>query len=196
MASKASKRRRKKRRAKDQAPSGAPAETGEDSTAGAVAAGEASGAPERSPARKAAPARRRRRGAIDDEAPPAPWGSFPLIEITVLVGIVMLVIGLVFVEGDRGVILIGTGLVLASIGGLEVSIREHLAGYRSHTLILAGVPTAVALGVLFKFATDMAPGLRVAIGAAVFALAAYGLTRLFRRRSGGYSYRFSGLRRR
>jgi hypothetical protein len=109
----------------------------------------------------------------------------------------MLVLGFLVFEGERGVILIGTGLVLASIGGLEVSIREHFAGYRSHTLILAALPAAVVLGVLFQFGpADLPPLGRLLIGAAVFAAAAYALTRLFRARSGGYSFRFSGLRRR
>ena len=95
--------------------------------------------------------RRQRRGRpsranIDDQLPPAPWGSFPLVELTVLIGIVMLVLGFIFIGGQRGTVLIVTGLALASIGGLEVAVREHFAGFRSHTLILAGVPAAAALG--------------------------------------------------
>lgn len=114
-----------------------------------------------------------------------------------LVGIVMLVLGFFFVGGDRGAILIGTGLLLGSIGGLELSIREHFAGYRSHTLILAGLPAAIVLGVLFYAGPSSLPPLaRAGIGAAVFALAAAALTRVFRNRSGGQSFRFSGLRRR
>lgn len=189
MASKASKRRRKKRRAKGPADAGAKASA---PTAGPDQASDPSGTP---PGRLAE--RRRRRRAIDDEPPPAPWGSFPLVELTVLVGIVMLLLGLLAFEGERGVILIGTGLVLASIGGLEVSIREHFAGYRSHTLVLAALPAAVALGLLFWLGpTGLPPVGRLVIGGGVFAAAAYALTRLFRTRSGGYSYRFSGLRRR
>src|SRR5690349_14086331 len=76
------------------------------------------------------PVRTRRRGE-PEPAPPAPWGNFPLIELSVLIGIVMLVIGLFFSSGSRGPIFIVTGLILGSIGGLELSIREHFAGYRS-----------------------------------------------------------------
>ena len=134
---------------------------------------------------------------MEDEPPAAPWGSFPLIEITVLVGIVMLVGGFLFVEGQRSRILVLTGLVLASIGGLEVSIREHFAGYRSHTLILAGVPAAATLAILFFAGPDALPPLaRAAIGLAVFGVASYLLTGVFRSRSGGYAFRLSGLRRR
>src|SRR6476469_6902499 len=77
------------------------------------------------------------RGPIDQERPPAPWGSFPLVEIIVLVALVMLVVGF-FVGGTRGPALLGTGLALGSLAGLELSIREHFGGYRSHTLLLAG----------------------------------------------------------
>ena len=67
------------------------------------------------------------------DGPPAPWGSFPLAELTVLAGIVMLAVGIV---GDSRAAL-GVGLVLGALGGLEVSVREHIAGYRSHTTLLA-----------------------------------------------------------
>lgn len=181
MASKSSKRRRKRRR---KSPGEAPG----------------SGSPGEAPVQRAVPRRAdspRRRGDIDSEPPPAPWGSFPLIELTVLVGIVMLVLGFIFVRGERGVILIGTGLALGSIGGLELSIREHLAGYRSHTLVLSAVPAAGALAILFLVDPgSLPPAARAVIGAAVFAVAAYLLTRLFRSRSGGYPFRLSGFGRR
>jgi hypothetical protein len=109
----------------------------------------------------------------------------------------MLVLGLVAVRGERGTILIGTGLVLASIGGLELAIREHFAGYRSHTLVLAGLPAAVVLGVLFYSGPDGLPPIaRAAIGLAVFSVAALALVRVFRDRSGGRAFRFSGFGRR
>lgn len=114
-----------------------------------------------------------------------------------LTGIVMLILGLVAVRGERGMILIGTGLVLASIGGLELSVREHFGGYRSHTLVLAGVPAAVVLGVLFYAGPGgLPPVARAAIGLAVFAAAALVLVRVFRDRSGGRAFRFSGFGRR
>jgi hypothetical protein len=133
----------------------------------------------------ATPAPRRRRArALDDERPPAPWGSFPLVELVVLVAIVMLVAGF-FVQGGRGPVLIGVGLVLGALAGLELSVREHFAGYRSHTLVLAGALAVAVLGGL-AFLSGGAVWLPVALAAAVavFALAAWGLTRAFRRRSG------------
>jgi hypothetical protein len=170
-------RKRRKRRARS-------------SGSGATGASPAGGRPRSG---DAAPAAR----ADPEAAPPAPWGSFPLIELCVLAGIVMLLLGFFVVGGDRGPILIAAGLALGSIGGLELSIREHLAGYRSHTAILAGVPALIVPGLLFYLAPEGLPAIvRAAIGLAVFAVAAVLLTRLFSRRSGGVGYRFAPVRKR
>jgi hypothetical protein len=120
--------------------------------------------------------------AAADDRPPAPWGSFPLVEIAVLVGIVMLVIGLI-TGGDRGTLLVGIGLGLAGLGGLELAIREHFAGFRSHSALLAGVPALAVLALLF-YTETLSPGARIAVAAVVFAAAAYGLVTMFRRKSG------------
>jgi hypothetical protein len=120
--------------------------------------------------------------AAADDRPPAPWGSFPLVEIAVLVGIVMLVIGLI-TGGDRGTLLVGIGLGLAGLGGLELAIREHFAGFRSHSALLAGVPALAVLALLF-YTETLSPGARITVAAVVFAAAAYGLVTMFRRKSG------------
>ena len=127
----------------------------------------------------AAPAPRAPRG---EERPPAPWGSFPLVELVVLVALVMLVAGFV-VQGTRGTVLLATGLVLGSLAGLELAIREHLAGYRSHTLLLAAAG-AVAAMLGLAYLGDVAPPLAFAAAAAVFGLLALALTRAFRARTG------------
>ena len=138
-------------------------------------------APAKTAAAKTPAATPRRRAPALDERPRAPWGSFPLVELVVLVAIVMLVGGLV-IQGGRGPVMIGVGLVLGALAGLELSIREHFAGYRSHTLVLSG---AVAVAVLagLAFLTLWLP-LALAVAIAAFALAAWRLTRAFRRRSG------------
>lgn len=126
--------------------------------------------------------------------PPAPWGSFPLVELAVLVGIVILAIGF-FSEGSRQAILIGTGLVLCSVAGLELAIREHFTGYRSHILVLASVPAVATLAILFYLApSGLGAAARLLIAAAVFALAAWGFTAAFRAKSGGYSFRVKAPR--
>jgi hypothetical protein len=131
-------------------------------------------------ARRRAASRQREK----DERPPAPWGSFPLVEICVLVGLVMLVLGFV-VQGPRGSLLIAVGLVLGSLAGLELSVREHFAGYRSHTVLLAGAASiAVLAGLFYVGPEELSPGIRFAAAAATFAVAAWGLTTAFRRRSG------------
>jgi hypothetical protein len=103
---------------------------------------------------------------------------------------VLLATGFFFATGAGQLALLGGGLLLASLGGLEVAVREHLSGYRSHTLVLAGVPAVAALAALFYLAPASVPAIvRLAIAAAVLALAAWGLTALFKARSGGYAFR-------
>jgi hypothetical protein len=126
-----------------------------------------------------------------DERPPAPWGSFPLAELAILAGIVMLAVGL-FGGGPRA---IGLGVVLAGIGGLEVAIREHFAGYRSHTTLLAGAVFVLLVGILF-YAAKLVLAVCLAIGAAAFVASFLMLRRAFRRASGGLSFRAAAPRRR
>ena len=101
-----------------------------------------------------------------------------------LAGIVLVVAGFA-VGGGRGTTMIGSGLVLAALGGLELSIREHFAGFRSHTALLAGVVAMLVLGALFYLAPSSLPPLaRVGAAALAFALTAWALTSAFRRRAG------------
>jgi len=124
-----------------------------------------------------------------DERPPAPWGSFPLAELVILAGIVALVIG-IFSKDPTS---IGLGVVLAGLGGLEVSVREHFAGYRSHTTLLAGTLFVLVTGSLFYLA-GLILAVCIAAGAVVFASAFFLFRRVFQRASGGLSYRVGGLR--
>jgi hypothetical protein len=122
------------------------------------------------------------------ERPRAPWGSLPLSELTILLGIVVLFWGF-FSGGDAGEERVAAGLVLASLGGGELALREHLAGFRSHSTLLAGVAafvvvTAVALGL-----GPVKLWLLVVVGAAVFAITFYAMRELFKRRSGGLGFR-------
>lgn len=128
----------------------------------------------------------RRRSA--DDRPPAPWGSFPLAELTVLAGIVSLVIGIV----GQSPTAIGVGVVLASLGGLEVSAREHFAGYRSHTTLLAGVVFVLVTGGLFYLAKLILAVCLVA-GAVAFLASFIALRRAFQKASGGLSFRAGRL---
>src|SRR5918998_169145 len=118
--------------------------------AGGATGGEATTRAERDAARQARgdkPRRRRGRPTID-ERPPAPWGNFPLVEIAVFLAIVFFVAGLV-IGGERGQILLTGALGLGSLAGLELSIREHFAGYRSHTTLLAAACAFLAMAATF-----------------------------------------------
>jgi hypothetical protein len=140
--------------------------------------------PERAPVATASSPRRRPRLS---EAPAAPWSPFPLVELCILAGIVLAVAGLL-THGSRGRLLLGFGLSLVSIASLELSIREHFAGYRSHTTLLAGA-CAVALDAGLYFLTKLAPELLLALGVAVFAVAFRTLRQAFSRRTGGMGFR-------
>jgi hypothetical protein len=131
-----------------------------------------------------------RRKAAPGGPPPAPWGSFPLSEIVIFIAI-LLFIGGFFVEAPRGAVMLGAGLVLGSLAGLELAVREHFAGYKSHTTLLAGAVGMIVLGVLFVTAT-LAPVLRLVAAAVAFGIAAYLLASLFRRRSGGALFKVKG----
>src|SRR5688500_18242580 len=85
----------------------------------------------------------RGRPSIDDR-PPAPWGSFPLSELAVFVSIVLIIASFI-VRGDQGVVMFAAGLLLGTLAGLEVSIREHFAGFRSHSTLLAGFLAILAI---------------------------------------------------
>src|SRR5215212_9090240 len=86
-----------------------------------------------------------------DERPPAPWGSFPLVELVVLLALILIVVGFI-VRGARGGTMIVGGLALGSLAGTELSVREHFGGFRSHTALLAAV-TGFVTGALVYFVT-------------------------------------------
>src|SRR4051794_25579664 len=92
---------------------------------------------ERDAARRVAAARpapaRRPPGA----RPPARWGSFPLSELVILLALILGVLGFINIDSPKGKVMISAAVVLGSLGGLEVSVREHFAGFKSHTTLLA-----------------------------------------------------------
>ena len=93
-------------------------------------------------------AARRSRGDRRDAAPKPPWGTFPLVELCALAAIALFVWG-ILKGGHGGATLIMGAMLLGSVAGLEVAIREHFGGYRSHTLVLSGVLAFALLAVLY-----------------------------------------------
>lgn len=118
------------------------------------------------------------------EAPPAPWGSFPLMELAVLAGLIFIVLGAITGSPEQ----LGVGLALGSLGGLELSIREHFAGFRSHTTLLAGVVFVLSTGVAY-FAARLVLWVCLVIGFTLGGLAWGYLRRTFEKKSGGLSYK-------
>jgi hypothetical protein len=141
--------------------------------------------------RGASPRSPRRRGRPTiDERPPAPWGKFPLVELVVLLALILLPLSFV-VGGTRGKVMLTASLALGSLAGLELSIREHFSGYRSHTTLLAGACAFASIVIVF-FAGgrgDVSRALMLPVGGLVFLGSFWALREAFKRRSGGLGFR-------
>ncbi len=137
------------------------------------------------PARRA-PARPGGHRARLDDAPPPPWHPVPLTELCILVG--MIVLAVAFLGGGPSVVLVAFGLVLVVLATGELALREHLAGYRSHSALMAGI-AALAVAVPLVAIAKPPKAVVLVVAAIVFLLVLQLLRELFRRRSGGTSWR-------
>jgi hypothetical protein len=103
------------------------------------------------------------------ERPEPPWHPLPLSELLILVGAIGTVVGL-----NKGVSHGGpplfAGLAAVIIGTVEVTLREHLSGYRSHTVILALLPTIALDSFVLLGAAAITTPVPVVVKVAVFAL--------------------------
>ena len=150
----------------------------------------ASGAParaERPVAPRPPSAKPMRRRARLDEAPRSPWHPFPLVELSIFAGLVLVIVGFVSDPGEPRTTLLFGGIALISIASLELSVREHFAGYRSHTALLAG---AAALLVAVPLWFSPVPQEAILVVAVLVALGAFrALRSVFERRAEGMSWR-------
>jgi hypothetical protein len=121
------------------------------------------------------------------DAPKAPWSPFPLTELVVLLSMA-LIVGGVLTDGGRRGALLGCGFALVSLAGLELALREHFAGYRSHSTLLAAA-SAIAVDAPLFLWTDLPQVVLLALGLGVFVLVLTRLRRAFRARSGGIGFR-------
>jgi hypothetical protein len=79
----------------------------------------------------------------DPVRPRAPWHPLPVTEIVLAAGVVGVVIGMA--RGpDRGRVPLLVGLGLCGLSVVELTVREHLSGYRSHALLIAFIPIVAA----------------------------------------------------
>ncbi len=76
------------------------------------------------------------------ERPPSLFGGVPVSEVAIFVGAVAAAIGF-FGHAPSALIV---GLVVCTLGVVEVTAREHFSGYRSHAALLAAVP-AIGIGI-------------------------------------------------
>jgi hypothetical protein len=121
-----------------------------------------------------------------EDAPQPAWAPFPLTEICILVSIVLLGLGFVS-DGSRRGVLLGGGFVLVTLAAGELSVREHFAGYRSHSALLAGI-CAVLAAIPF-WLLPVPQEVVLAVGVLTFVGALLGFRRAFMRRSGGVGFR-------
>jgi hypothetical protein len=90
---------------------------------------------------------RRERPAERPARPPGPWGRFPITEITVAAG--LLFIGNALAGGASPKsprFLFGVGVCALAV--VELTVREHVTGFRSHTLLLAFLPVVGLQGII------------------------------------------------
>jgi hypothetical protein len=105
------------------------------------------------------------------ERPRAPWHPLPLSELLIFGGAIGFFFGLQsgFTHGRAPLIV---GLLALIVGTVEVTLREHLSGYRSHALILAALPVIVFDSVAVLLISPVTAAMKVAlllVDAAVFA---------------------------
>ncbi len=75
-----------------------------------------------------------------DDRPQAPWHPLPLAELLILIGSIGGVVAFLRGASANGPLLLAA-IVAIAIGTVDVTLREHLSGYRSHTLLLSLLPT-------------------------------------------------------
>ena len=112
--------------------------------------------------------------------PRAPWGAFPLSELLVVLAVILAACGVLAWGSLRSTWAIAAAMTVGCLAGLEVSIREHFAGYRSHAAVLAG--TAALLGGTGTFLLGVPAVIDLGLTLIVFLGASLGLIRTFQRR--------------
>lgn len=87
------------------------------------------------------------------ERPPSPFAGLPVSEFLILAGGVAFVVGgIPVLSGQSPGPALLVGIIVVALGVIEVTGREHFSGYRSHTTLLAAIPT---VGVEFALVSSV-----------------------------------------
>lgn len=124
--------------------------------------------------------RERKRGqrqlGREGERPESPFGGLPISELAILAGLVAAAVG--FIRGGGPALFVGVGV--CALGVIEITAREHFAGYRSHTALLAAIPAvAVEAGLVLAVGEPKQGGLLLLAVVPVFAVMFWLLRRKF-----------------
>ena len=131
-------------------------------------------APEPEPPAPRRPSRLEIRDGV--RRPDAIWAPFPLTEIGMGVGLVLFLIGF---AGAPAVLLAGVGVLVVVVA--ELCLREHFAGFRSHSILLAMLPvTTLHLGLVVLGGVNWRGPLALAIDLAIAGALAWWLQQRFR----------------
>jgi energy-converting hydrogenase Eha subunit G len=122
-----------------------------------------------------------------EEAPRAPWSPFPLSELCILLALILIVAGF-FTGGDRRGAVLGAGFGLMTLAAGELAVREHFAGYRSHSGLLAGIAALLCAAPIFLL-TEIPQEAILAVAVLIFIGAFLRLRGAFVERSGGLGFR-------
>ena len=110
------------------------------------------------------------------ERPEGFFGGVPVSELAILGGGISFVVGVVEAGGPP----LYVGLIVLALGVIEITAREHFSGYRSHTTLLAAIPTvAVEAALALTIGGRSNRALLIAVVIPVFALLFYLLRRRF-----------------
>jgi len=136
-------------------------------------------APTRRPAPAGEPAQRRAsRLEVRDGVPrpDAAWAPFPLTEIGMGIGLVLFLIGF---TGAPVLLLAGVGVLVVVVA--ELCLREHFAGFRSHSILLGMLPvTTVHLALVGLADVQWRGPLALAVDLAIAGALAWWLHQRFR----------------